>query len=735
MKNSSLKMKRVVGMILAFLMVFNLVVFTGQVGAFADGNTPGESSSNDVGQSNQNTSGESTSDGSIKVNILTSFTEITSVGEISGKTEIAMIPQKYGTNDVILGLPDGSALVRPIALASDTKTLNSIPETEVKNLVAPYNTASKSDITNAVGEYCCIDYNNKDSVFVVQPSKGGKGFDHCPYGTIKYNANNAWYYNCCRGGVHGAGPFYIYTYTTKQIEYSSDNVEVKFKEDFTPLMSAGTVDPSLLEAVINLDSDTTYTVPSIELSDNYVNPETGDVTITAKVGVDGSYIEKEITAAVKIEESSIYTRLNSGIYTGVQAKTFSKNEFEVGFILDGKSYTASDFELVDATVDPSKGDTQITIKYAGYTKQIDAATKLEESAVFARLKSGKYTGVQAKTFSKDDIEVGFNLDGKSYTASDFELVDATVNPINGDTKITIKYAGYTKEISAATAITGDVKANGTTGVKELINKVSTITPKTNSVINNNSISTVEAAINIMEPTKLDKYVNEAINLGDANVAVKQDGTAAKLQAKVNTVDASVITNSLTPEEIIRVLAGEKVDLRLEVVVDETSDAKDTTGGQLIESNLNTNESAYYFTADLYKIFNDDEENKSSITEFSDAISFTIDIPEEIRNEGRLFTLVASHELADGTFETFELVDTDDDDTTFTASTTKLCTMALVYADEAVAETPIVEDPVIEPAYNYDVSPETADLRNILWAFIITVSAGAVLVVTFRKEFQ
>ena len=62
-------------------------------------------------------------------------------------------------------------------------------------------------------------------------------------------------------------------------------------------------------------------------------------------------------------------------------------------------------------------------------------------------------------------------------------------------------------------------------------------------------------------------------------------------------------------------------------------------------------------------------------------------------------------------------------------------MALVYADEAVAETPIVEDPVIEPAYNYDVSPETADLRNILWAFIITVSAGAVLVVTFRKEFQ
>ncbi len=725
-------MKRVVGVILAFLMVFNLVVFTGQVGAFADGTT-----SNDVGESNQNTSGDTTSKGSIKVNILTNFVELTSVSEISGKTEIAMIPQKYGANDVILGLPDGSALVRPIALASDTTTLNSIKVFE--NLVYPSNTARDTDITNAVGKDYCIDYNNKDSVFVVQPSKGGKGFDYCPYGTIKYNDNNkAWYYNCCRGGVRGAGPFYIYTYTTKQIEYTSDNVEVKFKENFTPLRSAGTVNSSLLEAVIKLDGDTTYKVPSIELSDNKVNPETGDVTITAKVGVDGSYIEKVITAAVKIEESSIYTRLNSDKYTGVQAKTFTKDEIAVGYTLDGVNHTASYFELVDPYVDPSKGDTKITISYGGYTKQIDAATKLEESAIFARINGGKYTGVLAKTFTKDDIAVGYILDGKSITASDFELVDPYVDPSKGDTKITISYGGYTKQIDAAKAITGDVKANGTTGVKELVTKVSNITPKTQSVINNNSISTVEAAIQIMETEKLDKYVNEAIDLGDANVAVKQDGTAAKLQAKVNTVDASVITNSLTPEEIIRVLAGEKVDLRLEVVVDETSDAKDTTGGQLIESNLNTNESAYYFTADLYKIFNDDEENKSSITEFSDAISFTIDIPEEIRNEGRLFTLVASHELADGTFETFELVDIDDDDATFTASTTKLCTMALVYADEEVVEAPVIEAPIIEPEVvlnDGDVSPQTADLRNVLWTFIITVSAGAVLVVAFRKEFQ
>ena len=474
---------------------------------------------------------------------------------------------------------------------------------------------------------------------------------------------DAWFYNCSGGGVSNVGPFYIYAYDEETITYSANNVEIEFKEGSIPLISAGTVDPSSLEAVIKV-KDKTYTVPSIELIDDNktVDPDSGDYTVTVKVGLGTSYV----------------------------------------------------------------------------TKEVKAATKLEESDVFARVKGGKYTGGIAKTFSKNDIEVGFILDGKSYTSSDFTLEEAYVDPINGDTKITIKYAGYTKEISAATAITGDVKANGTTGVKELINKVSTITPKTKSVINNNSISTVEAAIQIMETEKLDKYVNEAIDIGDANVAVKQDGTAAKLQAKVNTVDASVITNSLTPEEIIRVLAGEKVDLRLEVVVDETTAAKDTTGGQLIESNLNTNESAYYFTADLYKIFNDDEDNKSSITEFSDAISFTIDIPEEIRNEGRTFTLVASHELADGTFETFNLVDIDDDDATFTASTTKLCTMALVYADQEVVEAPVIEAAIIEPEVvlnDGDVSPQTADLRNVLWAFIITVSAGAVLVVAFRKEFQ
>ncbi|WP_146058841.1 hypothetical protein [Lachnospira multipara] len=664
-------------MILAFLMVFNLVVFTGQVGAFADGTT-----SNDVGESNQNTSSDTTSNGSVTVKILTNFVELTSVSQISksSKTEIAMIPEKYGTNDVIMGLPDGSALVKPIALASDTDTLDSI--TEFSNLVYPSYSASKANLQNAAGTRC-INPNQKDSVYVVQPSKAGKGFDLCPYGSIVYLSKgtevirdgndssidgkyelteDSWFYNCCGGGVSNVGPFFIYTYDEDVITYSANNVEIEFKEGSIPLIKAGTVDPSSLEAVIKVGG-TTYTVPSIELTDdNTVNPDNDDYTVTAKVGLGTSYV----------------------------------------------------------------------------TKEVKVATKLEESAVFARVKGGKYTGGIAKTFSKNDIEVGFILDGKSYTTSDFTLEEAYVDPINGDTKITIKYAEYTKEISAATAITGDVKANGTTGVKELINKVSTITPKTKSVINNNSISTVEAAIQIMETEKLDKYVNEAIDIGDANVAVKQDGTAAKLQAKVNTVDASVITNSLTPEEIIRVLAGEKVDLRLEVVVDETTDAKDTTGGQLIESNLNTNESAYYFTADLYKIFNDDEDNKSSITEFSDAISFTIDIPEEIRNEGRSFTLVASHELADGTFETFELVDIDDDDATFTASTTKLCTMALVYADEEVVEAPVIEAPIIEPEVvlnDGDVSPQTADLRNVLWTFIITVSAGAVLVVAFRKEFQ
>ena len=652
MKNSSLKMKRVVGVILAFLMVFNLVVFTGQVGAFAD-----ETNQDTSSDSASNDTGESTSSGSITVNILTNFTEIKGITEletyrnsVTGTAKVAMIPQKYGETDVIMGLPAGSALV------------------ELNGLVS----VSPVKYTNTL----VTDTTKIEHVTVPSTSRG-KGFDTCPGGSIVYltkdttltrNGNDAtmkgsytltedaWFYNCCYGGVSNVGPFYIYSYSTEPIEYSSDDVEVKFKDDFTPLMSAGYIDTSLLEAVIKLDDGTTYTVPSIELSDSYVNPETGDVTITARVGANGSYIEKELTAAVKIEESSI----------------------------------------------------------------------------FAKLKSGKYTGVQAKTFSKDEIEVGFTLDGESYAASDFTLVDADVNPINGDTKITISYAGYTKQIDAATAITGDVKANGSTDVKELINKVSAITPKTNSVINKNSISTAEAAINIMETEKLDKYVSEAIDLGDANVAVKQDGTAAKLQAKVNTVDASVITNVLTPEEIIRVLAGEKVDLRLEVVVDETTDAKETTGGQLIESNLNSNESAYYFTADLYKIFNEDEDGKTSITEFSDAISFTIDIPEEIRNEGRVFTLVASHELADGTFETFELVDTDDDDATFTASTTKLCTMALVYADEVVAEAPIIEPEVV--LNDGDVSPQTADLKNVLWTFIITVSAGAVLAVAFRKEF-
>ena len=679
MKNSSLKKKRVVGMILAFLMVFNLVVFTGQVGAFADvtdqstsggtdqSNSGGSASDDTSGSTQNNSSGtaqstsvESTSNGSVTVDFLTNFTELTSVSEISGKTEIAMIPKKYDNSEVIIGLPDGSALVRPIALASDSEKLGKISVFE--NLVSSSSGASSTDLTNAAGKYC-IDPNNKGKVFVVQPSKAGKYFDHCPYGSITYK-DNAWYYNCCRSGVTNAGPFYIYSYETKPIEIPLDDIVIKAKNTFTPSLEHRKIDESDFEATITVENKEINKV--IEMStitldptDNSVNPLKGDCTVTAVFGLGENVAKKEIVAAVQLTSSDIRAKLNTS----------------------------------------------------------------------------KYSGTSSKTFTTDDVMVEYRVDDQWHETDEFELLDATVNPLNGDTTISISLAGVNKVVEAAKPISGNVSANGTTDIKELVQSVQTIQAKPNSVIANNSITAVKAAIDIMKSEKLNQYVTEAIDLGDANVIVKDDGTAAKLQAKVNTMDASVIANALTPEEIVKVLSGEKVDLRLEVVVDETSNAKETTGGQLIEKNLEANQNAYYFTADLFKIFNDNEDDKSSITEFADAISFTIDIPEELRSEGRAFTLIASHENADGTFETFELVDTDDDDTTFTASTTKLCTMALVYADEAVAETPIVEDPVIEPAYNYDVSPETADLRNILWAFIITVSAGAVLVVTFRKEFQ
>ncbi len=645
MKNSSSKKKRVVGMILAFLMVFNLVVFTGQVGAFA---------------------GDTTSNGSITIDILTNFTEIKGIEQLEnyrktvsekGETaKVVMIPEKYGKDNVILGLPAGSALV------------------ELKGLVKDSPVAETSDIEK--------DTSKIEHVYV--PTKG-KGFDTCDYGSIVYLSKDttltrrgndktmqgsytleedAWFYNCSGSGVKNVGPFYIYSYETKTLEISQDDIVIKAKSTFTPSLKPGYINESDFEATITLKNEVIDKVINmspitLDPTDNSVNPLKGDCTVTAVFGMGENVARKEVVAAVQLTSSDIR----------------------------------------------------------------------------AKLITSKYSGTSSKTFTTDDVMVEYRVDDQWHETDEFELLDATVNPLNGDTTISISLAGVNKVVEAAKQISGNVSANGTTDIKELVQSVQTIQAKPNSVIANNSITAVKAAIDIMKSEKLNQYVTEAIDLGDANVIVKDDGTAAKLQAKVNTMDASVIANALTPEEIVKVLSGEKVDLRLEVVVDETSNAKETTGGQLIEKNLEANQNAYYFTADLFKIFNDNEDDKSSITEFADAISFTIDIPEELRSEGRAFTLIASHENADGTFETFELVDTDDDDTTFTASTTKLCTMALVYADEAVAETPIVEDPVIEPAYNYDVSPETADLRNILWAFIITVSAGAVLVVTFRKEFQ
>ena len=163
-------MKRVVGVILAFLMVFNLVVFTGQVGTFAEGNTPGESTTN----------------GSVTVKILTNFKEIKGITDLekyresveksategtategtategtvtAGTAKVAMIPVKYDTNDVIMGLPAGSALV----------TLNGL--VGKRQL---YNTSTVVTDTNEM-EYVSVSEEEK-----------GIGFDGCDEGSIVY---------------------------------------------------------------------------------------------------------------------------------------------------------------------------------------------------------------------------------------------------------------------------------------------------------------------------------------------------------------------------------------------------------------------------------------------------------------------------------------------------------------------------------------------------------------------
>ena len=164
--------------------------------------------------------------------------------------------------------------------------------------------------------------------------------------------------------------------------------------------------------------------------------------------------------------------------------------------------------------------------------------------------------------------------------------------------------------------------------------------------------------------------NTAANSGHVVKDVEKDDFAPKTQ--LNT-DVETLNNIMFDEnELERILNGENA--RIFLVINDISDSVSEETKSLINQTLDSNVLAFYMDISMFKQIGEDDPTKLSV--LGDKVSVSIEIPEELRAEGRAFKIIRIH---DGEAEIIEGV-YDPETGLFTFETDRFSTYTLVYSD-------------------------------------------------------
>ena len=270
----------------------------------------------------------------------------------------------------------------------------------------------------------------------------------------------------------------------------------------------------------------------------------------------------------------------------------------------------------------------------------------DSSQINVEFVDGISSSMAVRAIKPADLKVTYTLSGTTYETTDYTLVDDIVAPLKGDYTITLKLKNITK--------------------------------------------TVIAAKNLSNSETFTEYVNalletDVITINSIGVSNNED-----MEVIINTDYTELVSLILTKDEIEDAILGTNISINLEITFDVDDSIRESKGGKAIEGLLTDTSKVMYFSVNLYKVYDNSSSignsslRKVSITELDLPISFTINIPSDLLKSGRVFSLVASHTLTDGTIQTFKLDDYDDSDTTYTVNTDRFCAMALVYADSMEA---------------------------------------------------
>lgn len=261
------------------------------------------------------------------------FNEITDINNMKTSTAYMFLTEHYSNEDAVVAIPSGSARL----------TLTAVP-------------ASDGNSDKAV----TTDGGQKATQGNVHVEQSGAGFDGCQNGHIGYltrQGKTGWYYGCDAGGATNKGPFYAYTYTTKNFSTSDITIEVTDAFDVPTSQRSYTDSNDLTGLKVKITvNEREFNVPyfTVSAEDNSVDPEIGDTSVILNIGG----VEKE--AELKCRQ---VTPAGQTDYTTGELKNLTpKSDYVI--TVDGEKITVTADENGNLDLTPYAGKT-ITIAKKG----------------------------------------------------------------------------------------------------------------------------------------------------------------------------------------------------------------------------------------------------------------------------------------------------------------------------------------------------------------------------------
>ncbi len=383
-------------------------------------------------------------------------------------------------------------------------------------------------------------------------------------------------------------------------------------------------------------------------------------------------------------------KITKATYTGAINKTMP---FVIGNAHSG-SLSVSDFglpasfvdaQIVSATVVSDDNSIINSISNSSYSiKNIDTAGYLAEVEVV----------ISSKNY--DDVTVTLYFE---------------TSEINAVTSITLSTPGT---VTAGKDITLQATANPNTATNKTIVWSIENAGDTGASVNGNILSTTAAGTVILRATIVNGsthntdyselftlQVTPASNDSDnGNIVKENHSEEGEVSVTISSEIARLKEIIFTPTELAQIQAGKNAIVY--IVVEDIGESINKTEKEKVESVLGNRHVGAYLDLSLFKKVGDSESVK--ISNLGGMIEIAIEVPKELRAEGRIYSIVRVHdgetEIISGTY--------DSKTGTFTFETDLFSTYAIIYED--------VEQ------------PKTGDSTNdMLWLILM---AGSVILVSF-----